>query len=822
MTTFKKLSIIFSAFFMAFFGEIAINAACGGEIDPYDYYVSYFHNNTQGDDYSAFAFTDMAYLYKDYDMESEANINSDEWAKYLDVKATDVYHVMYVSDSATSVLLSKYNLKTNLPDSLNKNSFLTGLAKNKEALNYFLYAKSCEPFANTSWNQWDPEQRDSTAMVEKAKEGLNLIASEKDDFLKLRYAYQTARMFHYAGKYEDCKTVYEKFIKNNKSKSAAKGWAEALYAGSVRKSGNPEEAAYLFSKVFASNPERRVQAYKNYYYTSSPLTGVLKYAKNNTDKTNIWAINGFGNADADVESLEKVYQYNPKSLLNGSLLVREVNKLEKNLIENSDIAKIGYNYYFSDYENPGKYKDSIRNLNLKHLNQIKDFSVKMATEKKYPQPALGTLTAAYLSWMENKDAIALSYLSTLNADKLPERLHNQYRIIDLLIKSKNIKKGNPFNENDLLPALKWLDEKRFEENKDRPRNENYSYDWLNNANSRFTITTRNFYQQILAPAYLKMGDTAKAALAMVKGDLKYRNLSNNSLFKNMSYQTTSFWQKYLSPKSMLHLATLKNATVSNNVTGLLSKALNQLKNDDFYELYGTTYLRTHNYAKAVEMFNKVSPGYNYFAPENWYASENETKLYANPFIETVNDYPKQYVAAKASITKKAFATEMLRLQKLTLSDKKNAALYYYKMANAVYQTGYFGNSWFLISYDWSSYDNYNPVKYVYDADYKKAQTAKNWYLKARALSTNADFKAKCTFMLAKCAQKQIIMNYNNVSFSYYDTKSVKFNDFLKANYNNPYFKELKLKYAKTQFYAVATSDCSYLKDFITPHNTKRK
>lgn len=820
MKTFKKLSIIFSFFFLAFFGEIAINVACGGEIDPYDYYVSYFHNNTQGDEYSAFAFTEMAYLYSDYEMESESDINSNEWAKYLNVKAADVYHVMYASDSATSVLLSKYNTKTSLPDSLSKNSFLAGLAKNKEALNYFLYAKSCEPLANASWNQWNPEPRDLGAMVEKADEGLNLIASEKDDFLKLRYAYQTARMFHYAAQYQDCKSVYEKFIKTNKSKSAAKGWAEALYAGSVRKSGNPEEAAYLFSKVFASNPERRVQAYKNYYYTSSPLTSVLKYAKSDADKTNIWAINGFGNADADVESLEKVYEYNPKSLLNGSLLVREVNKLEKNLIENSDIAKIGYNYYFSGYGNGGKYKDSIRNVNLKHLNQIKNFSVKMATEKKYPQPALGTLTAAYLSWMENQDAHALNYLSTLNADKLPERLRDQYRIIDLLIKSKGIKKGNPFNENDLLPALKWLDEKRFEENREQEKNQNYSYDRTGNGGSRFTLTTRNFYQQILAPAYLKMGDTAKAALAMVKGDLIYKTVSDNSLFKNMSYQTTSFWQKYLSPKSMQNLANLKNAPASNSVISMLSKALNQLKNDDFYELYGTTYLRTHNYAKAIEMFNKVSQNYNYFAPENWYASESETKLYANPFIETVNDYPKQYVAAKASITKKAFAAEMLRLQKLTVSDKKNAALYYYKMANAVYQTGYFGNSWFLISYDWSSDDNYNPAKYVYDADYKKAQTAKNWYLKARALSTNADFKAKCTFMLAKCAQKQIIMNYNYVSFSYFDTKDVKYNDFLKANYNNPYFKELKLKYAKTQFYAVAESECSYMKDFISPRINK--
>lgn len=807
MKTFKKLLLIFSVFLITFFGEIALNFACGGEVDPYDYYISYFHNNVQGDEYSSFAFNQMQYLNSEDEREDETEINSKEWANYLNVKAEDVHKVMYETDSATSVKLANYTGKiSELSDSLQKNSFIQSLSKQRDVLKYYLFAKNCEPYANVDFNLWDPKPRDSVAMDVKAKEALGLTESEKDSFLKLRYAYQAQRMFHYAGLHNDSKTTYDKFISGSKENSAVKGWALALYAGSIRRLGNPEESAYLFSKVFASNPERRVQAYKNYYYNSAPVNGALKYAKSNDEKANIWAINGFGNPESNVESLNKVYQYEPKSLLNGALLVREVNKLEQALIADNDIAKISFNYYFSDSNN-AKYKDSVKNVNLKHLNEIRNFAVKLASEKKYPQPELGTLTAAYLSWMENKDFLASNYLAILNPDKLPERLSDQYRITDLLLKAKNIKKGNPFNENDLLPTLKWLDEKRFEENKTQIN------DW-DNEDKRFSRTTRNFYQQILAPAYLKLGDTAKAALAMVKGDLESKTLKENSLFQNMSYQTKAFWQQYLSPKSMQGVAVYKTKASGNDVTALLAKALNQLKNDDFYELYGTTYLRTHQYDKAVQMFTKVSANYNYFNPENWYAEEGNSKLYANPFVQTVNDYPKKYVTAKASITKKSFAIEMLRLQKLSVSDKKNASLYYYKMANAVYQTGYFGNSWFLISYDWSSYDNYSLPKYGYDVDYKKAQTAKAWYLKARALSTSVDFKAKCTFMLAKCAQKQIIMNSQSLSFGYYDKDDVKYKDFIRANYNNPYFKELRLKYSKTPFYQTASTECSYLGDFI--------
>lgn len=818
MMTFKKLSLISSVFLLTFFGEIAVNIACGGEIDPYDYYISYFHNNIEGDEYAPFAYNEMVYLNSEDDVESEPDINSREWAKYLNIKKEDVLKVMYKTDSASSAKLANFdgNL-SQLPDSLQQNTFIQALSKRKAPLKYYLFAKSCEPLANVEFSLWDAAPRDTTAMAAKANEGLKLTADEKDDFLKLRYAYQSARMFHFGGYHAESKSTYEKYIKTSKLNSAVKGWGLALYAGSTRRLGNPEESAFLFSKVFASNPERRVQAYKNYYYNSTPVNGALKYAKTDNEKANIWAINGFGDADSGIESIQKVYQYEPKSQLNGTLLVREVNKLEQDLIEANDIAKIAYNYYFSD-NGGSKYKDSLKAVNLKHLNEIRNFAVKLATEKKYPQPELGTLTAAYLSWMENKDFMATNYLAILKPDKLPERLRDQYRITDLLIKAKNIKKGSPFNENDLLPTLKWLDEKRFAENKTQPNGQYYDYG--GGAEKRFSRTTRNFYQQILAPAYLSLGDTAKAALAMVKGDIGYKTLKENSLFQNMSYQTIAFWQKNLSPKSMQGLAVYKTKVAGNDVTALLASALNQLKNDDFYELYGTTYLRTHQYDKAVQMFAKVSPDYKYFAPENWYGDESNSKLYANPFIETVNDYPKKYVTAKASITKKAFAVEMLRLQKLLVSDKKNAATYYYKMANAVYQTGYYGNSWFLISYDWSSYDNSAPAKFVYDGDYKKAQTAKAWYLKARSLSTNPDFKAKCTFMLAKCLQKQIIMNAHPLSFSYYDKTDVKWKNFIKANYNNPYFIELRLNYNKTPFYQVAAGDCSYLKDIIVAKGRK--
>ena len=811
-----RTSLVFCvSFFAVFFAEIAVNIACGPEQDPYDYYVSYFHNNVQGDDYTPFAFNEMVNLYSDEEVEDEGEINSQEWANYLNVKKEDVYQIMYNVDSLTSVKLANLSARSylNLPDSLKQNSFVQAMLKNESALKYFLFAKSCEPLAIANYDSWNPVPRDSGAMEKKADQALTNGKAEKDQFLKLRYAYQALRMQHYAGYYGEAQTTYEQLIEPINSNSPVKGWAMALYAGAVRYLGNPNKGAYLFSKVFASSPERRVQAYKNYFYTGASLDATLKFARNNGEKANILAIDAFGNPSPDLAGLEKVYQNDPTSLINGALLTREVNKLEQRLIKESDLAKNYYTNYATRWAEENKSQsDSIQNASLLHLTKVRDFALKLARDKKYPQPTLGFITAAYLSWLENKPAQALLYLTEVRNDaQLTTRLADQSKIVLLLCVATKIKQGVDFNEIGILPTLKWLDEKRYAENKVRPE-ESY-YDW-GKSGDRFTKTTRNFYQQLLAPAYLKMGDTARAALAMYKGDLKYSSLKSKAFTDNMSYQTLIFWQNNLSPKTMLALTDLKQNPKSDRLDGLLSDGLNKLNNDDFNELFGTTYLRTHEYAKALACFNKLSVKYNYFTPTDWYSNKENQKTYANPFIERVNDYPKKYGNKAPGVNKKIFAQEMLRLQRLTIADKANAAQYYYKMANAVYQTGYYGNAWFLTSYDWSSYEVYDPPKFDYDADYKLATQAKLWYLKARALTKDINLKAKCTFMLAKCEQKKIVNQYYGNLNWYDDDYKERNRKFLNVNYNNPYFKEMKAKYATVPYYKIAVGECSYYREFL--------
>ncbi|RZJ48996.1 MAG: hypothetical protein EOO44_19120, partial [Flavobacterium sp.] len=463
----KKSLIFCISFLVFFFGELAVNIACGPEQDPYDYYVSYFHNNVQGNQYKPFAFNGMLFLNDENDIWEEKDVNSAEWAKYLSVKLKDVRKIMYELDSASNVKLKKssFKLAATLPDSLRKNNFLIALSNNQAAYNYYKLLKQCEPMISNNSDSWTQPTVDSVFLMKTADKNLALLPNIKDDFLKLRYAYQIQRLYRYAGNAQQSKMVYEKHMLNNPSTSAVKGWAMSQYAGIIRTEGKINEAAYLFSKVFASNPERRIMAYRNYFWTDAKIKDVLKFAKTDSEKANIWGINGFRNPDSDIEHLKEVYNCEPNHPLVSALLMREVNKLEQNLLEKSKLSLNFVDALTAQWDYYGPNRDSLRTANIKHLKTINSFALALASNQKYQQQGFANITAAYLSWMENNDDVALKCLEKVDFNTLSPKLKDQYRITVLLIKANQIKKGSQFNENDLLPSLKWLDEKRFAENK---------------------------------------------------------------------------------------------------------------------------------------------------------------------------------------------------------------------------------------------------------------------------------------------------------------------------------------------------------------------
>ncbi|MGB4773530.1 MAG: hypothetical protein WBP45_00015 [Daejeonella sp.] len=799
MTNLKRSVISCIGFLLTYFAEPAINIACGPEIDPYDYYMQFFHNNILADkSYNAFRFIEEQFLYDDAEPEKESIVNAREWAAYLgkEVKTEDIIKVMYQLDTVADALvnLTPAKKRKTLPDSLKQNTFIQSLSKRKHkaALKYYQFAKSIEPLTNRKYNSWDYYGDWNAGKVsiddfstDPVEEALKQGHKTKDQFLKLRYFYQGARLAHYTFNYQKCITIYDQGIAKISSESHVKGWALALKAGAMRRLGakmktgdplladNNAKAAYLFSKVFDQYPERRIQAYINFYYEPADFENVLKFAANKHEQAVLWTIKGFKTSYLNLNYLQKVYELDPKSDMAGVLLIREINKLEAEsakMYPSNSLASIEY---------------------VTSINQLKAFCLKLTEDKIYPEYGIGYIAAAYLSWLQGNTKEGMEFLNKIETEKLGTALKDQQQITSLLLAAQGIKQYNALNEETLLSSLKWLDEKAENENKE---------EWNQVKEEKFNATARNFYQAILAPAYIKQGDTVKAALAMLKGDRLNRNTVKKDMNLLMSDETIEFWRNHLRSKQLKELILLKENNRQPPYLNFICNTLKFIKNDDLGELLGTAYLREHHYEQAFLTFNQIKQTFVRADEINDYFGYWQ----ADAFYSQIKDYPINKGSKKYN--KLEFAREMAETERKIKTDPKRSAEYYYHLATGMYNTSYYGNSWNLVSYSWSGFDWGRSLNYSYHPDYLEARTARLYYLKARELSKDLEFRAKCTFMIAKCYQKSFKPELNSSLNPQ--------GDFYYFSIKNPYFKELELKYNNTTFFKKGVGECSYLKDFI--------
>jgi len=779
---------------------------CGPGVDPYDYYTSFFHQNTPANTtYKPFYYTGYNFLYDDQEPVETTDLLASEWAAYCNNGVTPADAKKLVTRFAGKDLNNLYyHLEKaqplKIPDSVKRNSMTDYFMKTKdlEALGYVLYAKQVEPYMLGEAGNWDAIVRDSIKMAKLIKNGQQLYNVAKKDFFKTKFAYQVLRLAHYSDRYADVIKWYDEYEPSINKENVLAPLCLSLKAGALFRTGRSQEATLLFSKTFSATTAKRISNYLGFNWSVDSKRSREEYlnlCKTDKEKANLLALFALGSAKNELPTIKTIYKLDPQNEVLEVLAVREINKMEEGYLTPALSKENGGKtfYYSWGVEN----QDSVFDEAKKETKQLATELHKMA-QGNTAGAGLFETGAAYASYLVKDYRSAKEYAAKATQLKLAEKVKDQLTLTNLLVTINEKETIDSKFEEEILPSIKWLEGKATSEKSIKVNNMDQVRQWRN--------FYRNLMSEILAKRYHKQGQLDKETLVIGAADwiMGGRVQDPDVDYYYSTSNGIEFLRNSLLSSDVEKLYALMNSKTANSFENYLISH-NQVKLADVTDFAGTAYLRDRNYTKAIEWFKKPT-------------AKKTTIIKTNPFIDLLYDREEALPSEKKfTTTKPAFAEEMLRLEKLAATDKINAAKHYYKIALGLYNTTYYGHAWQLVKYYRSSSDGYFIPKNAtaFEKEYYGCFEAQSYFEKAMAASTDKNFKARCLFMMAKCSQKQIPQPQYDAYGSNYDQYEAATKKYYEVFMKNTYFPIFVKEYGNTAFYKEAFNSCSYLRDFVT-------
>lgn len=772
--------------------------ACGGEMDPYDYYPSFFANTVANEPaYRPFFYTEYLKYYDEWYEADTINqmpdANIAEWSAYTGNAATlaDVDSFVYRYPQADLSSLY-YNIEKekplSIPAKMQDNTFTKWFQKDKdlEALGYLMYAKRCEPHAVNTADYWDPVKRDTSGNARLIKSGLQLYAAAKKDFIKWRYAFQVVRLAFYSDDYENTIALYNQLVGDKTANNLMYAKLLSLKAGALYKTGKKDEAAYLFSRTFDLSDDIKKSSFTSYdWSTDSSDEKVLAHCKNNHEKAVIYVMQGLNAFDEGLPYLQQAYAADPQVKGLDVIMTREINKMEQRYLEDKLLKERNvtassywgdqyyYNYYGNDEERNKKAQEYSN-----YTDQLNAFAQKVAKDDKVKSRAFWYLSSAYISFIKDDAKGCGKNLASAKKAGLNTREHDLHDIIHILYTIKSNPELTTKVEASLLPELQWLSGRA-----------------VNNA--AFEKPYRDLMTTVLVTPYLKQKDTVKAIFCLSRPVQKSKNEYAGSfddlsgtLLDGMTVTQLQSVEAYLQKKDKTPYDQWLVKNTPYDMTTL-------------QELEGTKYIRLNQFDKAAAVLKNVPSSKMFEVPNAFVA-----------YIKDQLDWDEQ--DSTTLYTKLSFSQKMMALKQRSDASPKDAKTAF-DYACGLYSMSYYGKSHNLYTYYRGTSDGYA----YYETPQRKklplvaqefygVYTAEKYFMQAFANSDNAEFKAKCLWMAAKCWQKRCPDNGENNNN--YDSHAP--DPYYAYSLTSPYYKQLKDQYAKTKFFKEASSTCAYFKDYL--------
>lgn len=627
------------------------------------------------------------------------------------------------------------------------NTFIQFLIKpnNKALLDYMLLAKQVEEteVGNSSkFEDWDNVNRyynnsdDDVPSTPKGKlyaTALERIDKTSNKFLKERYAFQLCRFYYQFGSEQQAIETYNKYFGTPNPKSLMNTWSLLFCAMSTDILDNHHEANRLYTHVFMNSNEKKHKIERVFNSTDS-----IADSFSNREKSIANTIIALRNPSKCIDLIVAANEQDASNPYIPFLVMREINKLEdwlitpvffdKYSVTSGDPFRCAYinPWVKEDDDNENSESEDTENTEARlqaenlatdtqYLTQLKTLVQKLHSSAKGETRDFYSISLAHLSLLQENAGEAQKYLNMISAKANPSiLLQKNIENIWIAIRTKDIHSRefkSIFTKN--IADLERVKSPGFD-----------------NQKMLYTLTLS------LANEYLKIDDRVYGNLMRMKAD-EYNGTTYWWYNSSDSYYLMQYFDRNANISDMNKLiALLEDDSKSEYDTYLCNQRLNSI--DGYKDLKGTIALRNNDLQLAHSTFASMHQDY-------W----AQTNLSYHNYLNEDPFKPKGLGRNKDrrfdyKFNKTDFVQTLIDLE------KKGDTESYIQLGNAYFNMTYWGNSWLMTSYAWSTYDtSYSNVECLpqWMQNYMTASRAADFYKKALKSASTNEQKAYTNLML---------------------------------------------------------------------------
>lgn len=709
--------------------------ACGWSVTPETSRLALFRaerNHFQKLHYFCYSADNFAEVTAVSDADQRRNCT--EWQSQFGNKipTDDIYAILYQTGSGQ---FQNAYISKNLNIVFKGNAFIAALLlpKNKTYLDYMVYAKKLEYSNQTDgkWESWKTIGYSYDKPVVKTEAEISglkkMLVTTKNMFLKQRYAFLLLRHDFYSGEDREVVGLYKTYFAKNTG-SILQPWAMYYMALCL---DNAALKNYYLSKVFVACDDKSFAAIRN--FDRSALQPTLALAKNNYEKGILLAMNCIRNPAPALGQLENIQKLIPESEYLSFLVQREVNKLEDWILtpqyvkDGPSVQFKGQNWY-DDYE---AAKATNLTNDLEYLRKLKTFLVKAHGQVSGEQKDYLSAAIAQLCFIDDDIERGKKYTAMISKEaNLSIQLQKNIQLSLIALKQDDLMAQTTQRELfACFDAIESLIQK------------DYMY-----FKSLYTL------YRIASKAYAAQQHGDLAGLFFLKSENKKYN--NNYYAWEYSdvpdyYFYIGYFERFATMADMDHLIALVQKKNKTPFEKYLCSGTTTPNTAIYKDLKGTIAFRNNDLEAAYQVFSEMPSDFW----KKTYAFSDY--LNENPFYPKVLQYTKKKRTLNYDFNKATFVGELLKLKKQNTADSNM------KLAHAYFNVSYWGNSWMMNAYGWTSGD-YDYSDYIFGGDLRKREAAyqqgnyyncniaKKYYLQALQLSKNKEQQALASLMIFEC------------------------------------------------------------------------